>query len=1301
MHELLQIYVHILLQIYCSRIMDTLSDPLDNYSVPALTSIMLPYLKLNPVAKKLYDKAPDAETELSVYQVVLQNKDKLLLSNFDIVKTNQRRIKAVLREAFLVKNIGAFCDSILKVHDLKLMEKDGKIRIELLSEFPPTPLKRYKGRMDAGTSIQWAYNLCETLTEMERCGVSHMNIKYESLFVAGPVSNKKLKLGNFSSAISFLQDPKQIFQPIDKYAYKITGWTKFYLAPEVLASDNVAKTLIPQKCDVFAFGLTFLELMLYEMDMELADFYDTTPELDKVAEKVEAIGMGKWLSIIKMCLSHNPMERPSFQTIKEEMEKVESGLEYKSIQTYSVEKAEQCIKRDEYHAAVWLYEKCIRENTAPEIKVRLAYLYSKTGEYKKAVETAESIGSLDNKELLLELYTILLDAYVNLAYGVEVQEYDTKLEDLIKEFNRTADLENVKRFELLGKYHELIGEYSKAIELYQAAQELVKDGQLVAIQQNNIARIYLAEYELDKAKQYLDKCEQFIEKGTERSPELWYEFYNNKGLLNAQSQSHNKAIEYYTKAQYYACLLYDEDSPEMIKCYLNIAKSSTKPHWLPKAQSIAQKAFDKAHPIHTLINLAMADSYISSEKYQDALTILLQCENVDAANCISTTLAAYMAEAYSLLEDFEKAAKYMQIAFKNLKITNMWRSPSMAKALLAVGRLELNSMDYEASIKHFEAAKNILQTLYCHKLHPMIPIIDLYICSVNVLTEDISNAYTELKKTKVQLAETYGDNSVWVGKIHQEFANILCKKARFKDAFYRFKSAEKVFCANNKENCREMAELYNCMGTTYREMDQFENSIKYHNKAKGILTRIYGEDSAAVAETHRLIGDACFSITEYKAALEYYKSSERTTSAICGNKIPVVGMIWNRIGEAYCYLSEYEKSIKFHLKAQKLFESLNNVPFLAYTSMCIGENYMAQEKYEDSAKYLSDALNLLKTLQNKHTRAKVRTLSDLGFVYKELNNPSDAANYYKHAEKLLVEAFGEVAKELPDIYYNLGILSEILNTNPDLKVAYKPIIKLYEKSLEIIYKIYGKKHPDAIDICKQLENAYVKAGEKIRSYEIARTMEQIMYKKPEPADPELAQICAMLGAAKNKVREHYKAVKYLKKAANILEKLEGENYRQKLKDTYNHLIFAHTKLCHERKVEKVIQRAKERGITCTIFEQLLSFVVDLHQHAMSQLYQFLQQNNGGRKRQGLQYVVLRKNKIVAFSKKRTHEEMEKAARENSEEGTIHGSWLTENTMKTRHPLVRLHNEVLDFCNYVAPTRAEISQREKAVQMYFS
>ena len=56
---------------------------------------------------------------------------------------------------------------------------------------------------------------------------------------------------------------------------------------------------------------------------------------------------------------------------------------------------------------------------------------------------------------------------------------------------------------------------------------------------------------------------------------------------------------------------------------------------------------------------------------------------------------------------------------------------------------------------------------------------------------------------------------------------------------------------------------------------------------------------------------------------------------------------------------------------------------------------------------------------------------------------------------------------------------------------------------------------------------------------------------------------------------------------------------------------------------------------------------------------------------------------------------------NKEESKIetHGRWLTEITMKTKHPLVRLQNEIMDFNNYMVFTKEEIAQHNEAIELY--
>ncbi len=64
-----------------------------------------------------------------------------------------------------------------------------------------------------------------------------------------------------------------------------------------------------------------------------------------------------------------------------------------------------------------------------------------------------------------------------------------------------------------------------------------------------------------------------------------------------------------------------------------------------------------------------------------------------------------------------------------------------------------------------------------------------------------------------------------------------------------------------------------------------------------------------------------------------------------------------------------------------------------------------------------------------------------------------------------------------------------------------------------------------------------------------------------------------------------------------------------------------------------------------------------------------------------------------MSRKRSHCEESKAPRD----GTAGAEWVTEKTTQASHPLVRLHNEILDFCTYAVPKGSEIADREKAIK----
>jgi len=54
-------------------------------------------------------------------------------------------------------------------------------------------------------------------------------------------------------------------------------------------------------------------------------------------------------------------------------------------------------------------------------------------------------------------------------------------------------------------------------------------------------------------------------------------------------------------------------------------------------------------------------------------------------------------------------------------------------------------------------------------------------------------------------------------------------------------------------------------------------------------------------------------------------------------------------------------------------------------------------------------------------------------------------------------------------------------------------------------------------------------------------------------------------------------------------------------------------------------------------------------------------------------------------------------RAHCESTTLEAEWVTDRTTNAKHPLVKLHNEILDFTNYAVPKGEEIRNRELAIK----
>jgi len=65
-------------------------------------------------------------------------------------------------------------------------------------------------------------------------------------------------------------------------------------------------------------------------------------------------------------------------------------------------------------------------------------------------------------------------------------------------------------------------------------------------------------------------------------------------------------------------------------------------------------------------------------------------------------------------------------------------------------------------------------------------------------------------------------------------------------------------------------------------------------------------------------------------------------------------------------------------------------------------------------------------------------------------------------------------------------------------------------------------------------------------------------------------------------------------------------------------------------------------------------------------------------------------KVVLPHKRLTPEDEKKQNNSGSE-------WISEKTLNAKHPLVRLHNEILDYGKFVEPNEAQKKERHEAIK----
>ncbi|KAL4497781.1 hypothetical protein ABPG72_000536 [Tetrahymena utriculariae] len=337
-----------------------------------------------------------------------------------------------------------------------------------------------------------------------------------------------------------------------------------------------------------------------------------------------------------------------------------------------------------------------------------------------------------------------------------------------------------------------------------------------------------------------------------------------------------------------------------------------------------------------------------------------------------------------------------------------------------------------------------------------------------------------------------------------------------------------------------MAHALRCLGQTYQHKRDYDDSVKYLNECLDIFKQIFGEEHQYMVDTLIDLGLTYFKKKEYDSSIEYFNECLDLAKQVFGEKSANMSKLLNNLGFIYLMKGEYDNSIKyfnesFDVSKEIFGEKHTHVALInqnlgvAYQSK--GEQdssikyslaYEYKGEYDNSIKYYNQSLDIRKQVEYNllyWAPDQVGHLNILGTFWAPTG----------------FTVFGEKHAEVAATLNNLGVAYQN-------KGKYDSSIKYYNQSLDIRKQIFGEKHADVAFSLYNLGLAYQNKREYDSSIKYNNESLDIRKQVFGENHAEVAATLNNLGNAYQSNGEYDNSTKYNNENLNIKKQIFGERH---------------------------------------------------------------------------------------------------------------------------------------------------------------
>lgn len=242
---------------------------------------------------------------------------------------------------------------------------------------------------------------------------------------------------------------------------------------------------------------------------------------------------------------------------------------------------------------------------------------------------------------------------------------------------------------------------------------------------------------------------------------------------------------------------------------------------------------------------------------------------------------------------------------------------------------------------------------------------------------------------------------------------------------------------------RELADMYNHLGTVYLRTKEYEHARSFFEKAYLIYCRFdLDKIKPELADCLRDISLSLAYKRQFEEALNYIN---RTIELLSNEEknIRVAGCYSNK-GTYYYWMNRLAEAAECFNKGMSLYEKTKTEPDKDFMIMLnnLGNIYFSQKNYKQAISYYDKSIKVKIEVYNEDHASLWGSYNNIALGFLMENNITLALDYFTKSLRIAVRCFGEEFEGLKVLYYNIGELSIRM-------LEYSKALTSFKKSLEI------------------------------------------------------------------------------------------------------------------------------------------------------------------------------------------------------------------------------------------------------------